>query len=120
MSLAGFLVVLVGWVHYLWLIPQERVPARPRAHQLAMVVGSVAALLGVHTLGTAILAANAVAFGAFFLWLLTQAPMPDGTLVAEVGAVLPGFEALDHEGKPRSIEEWRGRPLLLKFFRGHW
>ena len=39
---------------------------------------------------------------------------------AAVGAPILDFEAPDAEGEPFDLATLRGRPFLLKFFRGHW
>ncbi len=129
LGLAGLVLVHLAWLHYLWLIPRERVPDVPVAHKAVMGIGvlfgAVAASAGWAQglvwglLWTAVLVPT-VGLTAFFAWLLRIAPLPDGHLVAQLDAPLPDFSALDHTGRPRSIAEWRGRPLLLKFFRGHW
>lgn len=34
----------------------------------------------------------------------------------EVGDQAPGFELEDHQGKPRTLDEFLGRPLILYFY----
>ena len=51
----------------------------------------------------------------YFSWRL---PGEEG--VVRVGEAAPAFRLKDQEGKERTLEEFRGKPLLLVFFRGHW
>ena len=122
-------MVLSSWLHYLWLIPQEWVPEKPRGHQAILLGGALLTGIGAAmgwlegtTQGlvfTALFLASAGGAG-FFFWLMTWAPLPDGEIAVAVGEPLLDFEAPDSTGTVRSIAEWRGKKLLLKFFRGHW
>jgi len=59
------------------------------------------------------------AFLALYIFLLSyQLPPLDG--VIQVGQQAPAFELSDQDGKKRNLQEFRGRPLFLIFFRGHW
>ncbi|MCB9766122.1 MAG: hypothetical protein H6739_40475 [Alphaproteobacteria bacterium] len=126
----SLLIVLGGWLHYLRLIPQERVPERPVAHMGVLGVGALLAVMstipGVTTgslaVGLAALVLGAIAVGGalYFPILLSQAPLPDGALVVSVGDPLPDFEAPDATGAVHRSADWRGSRVLLKFFRGHW
>jgi peroxiredoxin len=37
-----------------------------------------------------------------------------------VGAPAPAFALVDQRGKIVRLEDFRGAPLLLVFYRGHW
>ena len=39
---------------------------------------------------------------------------------ASVGTPLPEFSAIDANDAPFRSADLRGRPVLIKFFRGHW
>ncbi len=56
------------------------------------------------------------------LFLLTSAigPQKGGSGVLRVGEPLPDFTAPDDSGEPFALSSLSGRPVLLKFFRGHW
>ncbi|MEZ4293547.1 MAG: hypothetical protein R3B70_01120 [Polyangiaceae bacterium] len=127
LALASLLAVNAAWLHYLWLIPKEKVPARPTGHLLAFATASLVATAAVvtgalaHTwLTPALLAAPALGLAAFFLYLLRQAPLPDTQLTVAVGSPLPLIEATAHDGGPRSTRDLAGQRLLIKFFRGSW
>ena len=36
------------------------------------------------------------------------------------GAAAPAFELTDADGKVRSLKEFRGKDVVLVFYRGHW
>lgn len=122
-------LVVLGWVYYLSQIPKEKVPARP-VMVSALMVWCALSVIGIYALlivqGTPpdllswILGANAVVLAAFFLYLLTQAPMPDQPIKVVLGEPLPNIEAIDANGKQHSSQDWQGQRILFKFFRGHW
>lgn len=121
----GVLAVSASWLHYLWLIPRERVPKRPTLHGLLMVLGILAGGLALITpdhrgVALAVGAVYTWPLGGFFLWLLTQARLPDPAIRVEAGGPLPDFSTVDADGKPFSTEDLAGRRVLLKLFRGHW
>ena len=62
----------------------------------------------------------AVFFAVFLLWLLGQRRTPDGELIAKIGEVLPELAAPNQSGDMVSLNDLRGRRVLLKFYRGHW
>ena len=67
----------------------------------------------------ALASANVVVAGAF-AWLLygmSLVPRADGPAV---GAPAPDFALTDQEGRAVRLADFRGAPLLLVFYRGHW
>lgn len=118
----GLLVVVGAWLHYLSLIPKEAVPEHPHGHKLTMGLGSGIAIVGAPTLGIPgmILAASAVGFALFFIYLLREGPLPDGAPSFEVGGPIPDFTVRDGHGKAFTKADLDSQRILLKFFRGHW
>ena len=123
MALLGFALVNVAMVHYFVTIANENVPESIGPHGSAFAVGGV---LGV---GGMLLAPGAATFGfggmavffaVFLLWLLGQRRTPDGELIAKIGEVLPELAAPNQNGDMVSLDDLRGRRVLLKFYRGHW
>lgn len=126
-ALAGLLVVTFAWLHYLASIPREKVPPRPGGHLVVFALGSLLGLLsvGLSVPGGAwavplVLAVVAVGLAMFFVYLLRQAPLPDGRLAVSVGDPLPLIEAPAQDGRVRRSADLAGQRLLIKFFRGHW
>ena len=58
--------------------------------------------------------------GGFFVGLRALSRQDPGTHALAVGAPLPDFTAPDDEGGTFELASLRGKPILLKFFRGHW
>lgn len=128
LSLVGFGAIVVAWGHYLWLIPAERVPARPIAHRVTMGIGLVLTVLamvrsiniGDPVAAPLILVVFAIMLAGLFYYLLAIARLPDGQLTVQVGQSLPEFQAIDDKGVLINSQTWRGQRTLLKFFRGSW
>jgi hypothetical protein len=59
-------------------------------------------------------------FASLLAWILySMAPLP--TIHGpEIGAPAPGFALQDQNGATVRLEDFRGSPLLLVFYRGHW
>lgn len=118
-GLAALVATSVTWLDYLRRIPDERVPERPVAHGIAQGSAIVVAVVGLarrEYLSSIV----AIVLAAFFLWLLTQARMPDGDLTVRVGDSMPVFEATTASGSTFSSWDRAGTRTLYKFFRGHW
>ncbi len=122
-------LMLAAWLHYLWLIPQERVPERPVMHLSAMALAILGALLtpvlsvqmaSEWTVVEAALELMAIGGASFFFYLMTQAPMPDGARTFNVGDPLPAFATQNHDGQQVRLEDFRGKRVLIKFYRGYW
>ena len=123
LGIAGGLLELVLSGVWLWLIRRVRIPAdlRPTiaAHALAVALGVAAFGLGASMLGQ-VLAAVAIGGGLVFLSLQTQSRQARLTPAVAVGRPIIEFTLPDHEGRPFALATLRGKPFLLKFFRGHW
>jgi hypothetical protein len=70
--------------------------------------------------GIMFLSGFAIFMGLFFFILYSQRRTPLGNLQVELGSPMLAFEATDSDGNPVSSDDWRGRRILLKFYRGHW
>ncbi|MAE93895.1 MAG: hypothetical protein CL910_04480 [Deltaproteobacteria bacterium] len=57
---------------------------------------------------------------AGFLFLAVLAPQSKQAPVVPVGQPIPDFAALDENGQEFRLSSLVGKPILLKFFRGHW
>ncbi len=91
-----------------------------RATAVAALVLSLVALSGAPgTLGS-VLASIALIVSGLFLGLGSLAGQSKQTPAFAVGSPLPDFEAPDHNGETFRSVSLRGKPMLIKFFRGHW
>ncbi len=85
----------------------------------AIALGLLAFVQGIGT-GAGILAGASVLLGGVYFGLLSLAGQSKQAPAVAVGSPLPEFSAPDQDGRPFTPSSLRGRPVLLKFFRGHW
>ncbi len=83
------------------------------------LLGVVALVQGVGLLG-GIAAGLAIFLGAFLCFLVSISAQKLAADAIGVGATLPDFNAPDENGETFELSGIAGKPLLLKFFRGHW
>ncbi len=120
--LAGVLELGIGarWFH---LVRRVQIPADRRgyhaAHAAAVVLGVGALALGASAVPAA-LAVVAMLGGATMLGLAAQAGQRRTPAAVAVGGRILDFVLPDETGAPFDLASLRGRPFLLKFFRGHW
>src|SRR5262245_64672222 len=55
-----------------------------------------------------------------FLVATATSDLPKKTLAVSVGPIAPDFTATDATGRDFRLSDLRGRPVLLKFYRGFW
>ena len=135
-AILGLVLAVVGIVSYFvialhfgaWL-PEVRNSAHPNL--VLVVVGLVLSAIGARRALTAprgtrgrrlapVLASLNVLLAAAFAWILyvMSAVPPVGG--PAVGAPAPDFAAVDQDGHTVRLADFRGAPLLLVFYRGHW
>jgi hypothetical protein len=119
--------VLGGWAHYISTIPRDRVPRNPVVMFITQTVGlifcSASLVFGVRAGvpgGLLAVAGFAIFMGLFFFVLYSQRKTPLGGLQVEVGAPMLAFNSVDSGGNTVNTDDWHGRRVLLKFFRGSW
>jgi hypothetical protein len=61
--------------------------------------------------------ASLAALFAAFLYVMLSVPAASGPAI---GAAAPDFALVDQSGKTTRLADFRGSPLLLVFYRGHW
>lgn len=135
-AIAGLALGLVGVVGYFVVVfhggarlPGVRNTAAP--NWLVIAVGLALSALGVwrtiarpalfpgRRLALALGAGN-VGLAAAFAWLLygmSAVPFATGP---RIGAPAPPLAVTDQDGRTVSLADFRGAPLLLVFYRGHW
>jgi hypothetical protein len=122
-ALLGFVLTVVTGA--LWFrrafavqLPDDRTPF--------VVAMAVAAGLGVYAFTAGVgwvaglLAGASVLAGGVFITLVAISAQKGSSGGFEVGQPVPDFSAPDETGQPFALSSQAGRPLLLKFFRGHW
>ncbi|GIW42339.1 MAG: hypothetical protein KatS3mg076_2916 [Candidatus Binatia bacterium] len=68
------------------------------------------------------LAALNFGIAGFFLYYLVgySSKLPAAASSPKVGTVAPDFTLRDHTGREVTLSSFRGRNVLLVFYRGHW
>ena len=123
MGLLAGVIILVAGARWLRLMQQVRLPENATGYVIAC---GVAAALGVgaFVLGTGVVggvvAAVVIAGGVAFLALVAASGQARVTPAVSVGGPVLDFVATDDAGRRFALANLRGRPFLLKFFRGHW
>jgi len=125
--------VLWGWLAlgvvfgtgFVWFrkIHAVQIPENRSGYFLAMGLGvalGLAALWQGSGLAAGIAAWVAVLAGGFFLVLRLQSSQQAHRPAVVAGEAIIDFTAPDEHGHPFSLSSLRGKPFLLKFFRGHW
>src|SRR5262249_50276335 len=128
-TVAGLVLTLVGAIGY-FVATVELAARYPwlRNHAAPSVVvvaiGLVLAVRGVvparrRLLPGLLLGLSVVVAGAFaaMLWVVTAVAPVAGP---PVGTPAPGFALADQGGKTIRLDDFRGKPVLLVFYRGHW
>ena len=125
-AILGFLALaLVAQAGLVWmrLIREVRVAERRPLVLLVVLAGVGLGLLAFARepgLAGGIAAGLAVGAGALFLLLQVIGKQSRGAPAVAVGGPILDFTAPDADGRPFQLASLRGRPYLLKFFRGHW
>ena len=97
---------------------------KSRSAFVAAWLGGVA--LGVIALGSGVgwvggaAAGLSILGGSFLVLMVAISRQRVGPDLVMMGARLRDFGGLDENGDPFELASLTGRPLLLKFFRGHW
>jgi len=126
---AALLLVLAGVLGYFVvlsvpsLVPFVRNRAVP--NWLLIAIGLGLSLQGVRRAAPGawmpriVLGVNAAlaALFAAFLYVMTSLPGASGPTV---GAAAPDFALADQAGRTVRLTDFRGSPVLLVFYRGHW
>ena len=117
--------LLVAGSMALWFQRMNRVaiPKDRRAFVACWIGGAVLGILAL-TQGAGwiggIPAGFAALAGSFFTVLVYVSPQKVADTAIRVGERLRDFTASDENGEDFSISGVAGKPVLLKFFRGHW
>lgn len=123
LALLAVALLLILGVRWLRLMRAVRIPADMRfdiaANLGVALLGAAALVAGVGPLG-GVAAGLAIAGGLALPALYAGSGQGNRPAAVAVGAPVIDFTAEDDGGAPFDLAALRGRPVLLKFFRGHW
>lgn len=80
---------------------------------------ALAAARGV-LLSGAIAATVGAGFYGWYVYWLSSATLAEGARAPAVGQVAPDFSVIDPTGEEWTLARFRGRIVMLVFYRGHW
>jgi hypothetical protein len=123
LGVAAFILVAGSMALWFQRMKRVQIPEDRRGFVACWVGGATLGILaliqGAGWVG-GIPAGVAAGAGIFFSVLVYISPQKVADNAIRVGERLRGFTALDENGNDFSIASVAGRPVLLKFFRGHW
>jgi len=123
LGMAALLLVVASGAVWFRRLNAVRIPESRKAFVASMgagaVLGCAAFAVGSGALGS-VSAVVAIGVGLMFVLLRAASAMDAKQPAVRVGDPVIDFEAPDEDGRPFDLASLRGRPFLLKFFRGHW
>lgn len=123
LALAAVALAVGGWALWWRRIQRVDVPLKPWTYWIAMGASCLLAALAFAS-GTSLVggigAALALLLAGTYLALTQISGMPTTPMTLAAGQPAPDFTTPDSTGAPFTLSSLRGRPVLLKFFRGHW
>jgi hypothetical protein len=124
LTLAGVVGYFVVVLRFGGLFPGIRNDALPSWVLVAFGLGLAGlavqrATRGRRALATAAAVVNVIVAGAFVAMLTVGLALPSAA-GPSIGFPAPSFTLADQTGRTVRLEDFRGAPLLLVFYRGHW
>ena len=122
-SILAFAIVFATGFRWFQLVYAVALPKNRGGFVASMLVGvgcAIAALLQSPGTAGVIFSSLAILLGSFFVFTWTISAQKGGSGALQLGAPLLRFSAPDHQGNLFDSSTLDGRPILLKFFRGHW
>jgi peroxiredoxin len=122
-GLIGAAILAVAGARWMQLTYRAQLPANATAYVVACAVGAAFGV-GAFVLGTGVVGGVAgvlsILGGLAFLALFSASGQRRQPPAVEVGGPILDFTATDDDDRSFDLASLRGRPFLLKFFRGHW
>jgi hypothetical protein len=120
LGLFALIIILAAATRWFWRAMQVNIPRNTSVFRVTWATGLVLGGIALYQTPQDSFAAWAVVLGLMLVYLVsTGAQRVSGEMV-NVGDALPVFTALDENGDSFDSSSLAGKPVLLKFFRGHW
>lgn len=119
--LALVIIIATGW-NWFQAIENVAIPRLRIGYHALFLTGGLLGLYAISEGGfvSTLAAIPAVAVGFLFPALRLQSRQQPNRPAVVVGGSMLDFSAPDENGVDFDLSSLRGKPYLLKFFRGHW
>ena len=122
-GILALLLVVASGILWFRAAMAVRLPENRSAFVATWIGGAILAIASLASGAegwTLIPAVLALVAAVFFLFTVAISRQEVEDHAIAVGGSLPDFSALDEDGQTFDSADLAGRPVLLKFFRGHW
>ena len=122
-SILAFSIVFTTALLWFRLLRAVSLPRNRGGFVASMLIGVGLAVTGLvqgSGLAVATLSGLSILLGGMFIALVLISKQIGGSGTLQPGSPLMAFSAPDHLGNNFASSSLDGRPILLKFFRGHW
>jgi len=123
LSILAFAIVFATGFRWFQLNRAVALPENRGGFLTSMLIGAgfgIAGLLQSPGVVGGILSGLAIFLGGMFVFTWSISAQKGGSGTLQPGTPLIAFNAPDHQGNNFDSSTLDGRPILLKFFRGHW
>lgn len=123
LSILAFAIVLATGFRWFRLAYAVSLPENRFGFVASTLIGvglAIAGLILGAGLAGAVLSTLSILLGGFFLFTVSISEQKGGSGKLQPGSSLLSFSTPDHLGNTFDSSALDGRPILLKFFRGHW
>ena len=123
LAFISLILIVVVTAYWLKLAGQVNLPDNRGPYVAAWIAGVLlgvtALIMGSGWIG-GIAATLAILVGSMLTYFFAISAQRVGPDAIAVGEPLRDFTAVDMHGNPFQLSSISGKPLLIKFFRGHW
>lgn len=123
LSFLGLAIVIATGVRWFQLIQKVAIPRNRMNFHLSFGAGALLGLVGAISGSgflTTLVGGLAAFVGTVFPLLRLQSSQKAAAPTLSVGDPILAFTAPDEHGADFDLASLKGKPYLLKFFRGHW
>ena len=120
LGLFAFILILATATRWFWRELRVNVPRNSNTFRALWATGLVFGGVALYQTPEDTFAAWAVGLGLLLVYLVSTGAQKVSGEMINVGDALPAFTALDEQGESFDSSSLAGKPVLLKFFRGHW
>jgi hypothetical protein len=120
LGLFALVLILTSATRWFWRAWQVNVPRKPGLFRATWATGSILGCVAYYQSPEDPFAVWAIGLGLLLVYLVSTGAQKVGSEMVNVGDTLPSFSALDENGNVFNSSSLEGKPVLLKFFRGHW